>query len=213
MLHRSIATYLRKSLIERSFQTNFHKKKTILDFKLFLTENPSIIELLDETLKKGLINAYPELSSSIGNVNTLIVPGKVEFGDYQCNVAMQLTKVLKIKPNEIAENLVLHMKSNESIIDHMDITGPGFINIRISKKFIKNKLFNMLQPITNGNDADTDLDFNRIGIKKITNPQNIIVDFSSPNIAKEMHVVTKLSCEYIVIFVLYLFTIYFSYIL
>ena len=92
---------------------------------------------------------------------------------------MTLTKKLNMKPRAIAEKLseALDVKDIVSIIN---ITGPGFITMKLSETYVQNKLVDKLKDPT------------RLGINELKNAQRIIVDFSSPNIAKEMHVVINL---------------------
>ena len=100
---------------------------------------------------------------------------KPEFGDYQCNAAMVLAKRLKLKPREVAETLVSNLRI-EDVVGKLDIAGPGFINFHLCDDYLRSRLTAMSK------------DSERLGIAKASFPQRIIVDFSSPNIAKEMHV-------------------------
>ena len=128
--------------------------------------------ILSQRVRDALITAY-------GNdgilVEPMVLPGKSEFGDYQCNAALPLSKILKLKPRDIAEKLMSTLQVDD-IVERMDISGPGFINIHMSSNYIKNKLLKMVKDDT------------RLGISIVENPQRVVVDFSSPNIAKEMHV-------------------------
>ena len=104
---------------------------------------------------------------------------KEEFGDFQSNVCLILSKILNKKPKDIANEFItlLNNKSKiNNICEELEIAGPGFINIRLKNKiYIDNLIKN--------------INCSRAGIS-LTNEDNkkIIVDFSSPNIAKEMHV-------------------------
>jgi tRNA synthetases class I (R)/Arginyl tRNA synthetase N terminal domain len=124
-----------------------------------------------------------------------------EFGDYQCNAAMTFATSLsalqqfeqmkttsttnaattKITPRMIAENIATALipKLQQVIDVPMEIAGPGFINIKFSKSYLSQALYAIVNDRTN-----------RLGIspKSMNLKQRIIVDFSSPNIAKEMHV-------------------------
>jgi len=162
------------------------------------------MDLIDQELRRALRRAYPS-DHSIHSTNTMLFQGKSEFGDYQCNIAMPLSKILKQKPRDIAEtimsNIAVDADGARSVIEKMDISGPGFINIHLSSYYIKRSLYQMLQPVelhnkyvsTSSDDkspsSKIDLSYNRVGIPHVTQPQRIVVDFSSPNIAKEMHVV------------------------
>lgn len=96
------------------------------------------------------------------------------FGDFQSNMALTLSKQLKQAPRAIAEKIVGNLEAN-GIYETPTIAGPGFINIRLKKEFLESEI-NKIK-----NDE-------RIGIPKAAPPKTVIVDMSSPNIAKEMHV-------------------------
>ncbi len=98
---------------------------------------------------------------------------KVEFGDYQYNGAMALAKKLKTNPREIAQNLAKELDGN-SIFSKVEVAGPGFINLTLDKEFLEQNLLNTLN--------------NRAGVSKLNNPIKVVVDYSSPNMAKQMHV-------------------------
>ncbi len=99
-----------------------------------------------------------------------------EFGHYQCNIALGLSKVLKTSPRSLAEKIISHLDA--SIKDHcakIEIAGPGFINFTLSPAYLSSQLNEQL--------ADK-----RLGAVVPSKKQKIIVEFSSPNVAKELHV-------------------------
>ena len=102
------------------------------------------------------------------------VTNNPEFGDYQANVAMSLAKSIGDKPrniaNAIVENLVL-----ENICNKVEIAGPGFINLYLEQSFINDQIKAMAEAVN-------------LGIKSAETPETIVVDYSAPNVAKEMHV-------------------------
>ena len=104
----------------------------------------------------------------------LVSASNPKFGDYQSNVALSLAKQLGQQPRAIAEQIVAKLEVND-ICEQPTVAGPGFINLTLKTEYLDSQL-NAIQ-------IDP-----RLGITKAKEPKRVIVDFSSPNIAKEMHV-------------------------
>jgi len=102
-----------------------------------------------------------------------------KFGDYQSNVAMGLAKQLGKPPVRVAEDLVgaLHI---DDVCEPPTIAGPGFINLRLRPDFLAKQL-SSIPPADSAEGA-------RLGIAQTDAPETVVVDLSSPNLAKEMHV-------------------------
>jgi arginyl-tRNA synthetase len=103
-----------------------------------------------------------------------------EFGDYQSNCAMALAKLVRAKPRDVAARIVEHLDLTD-LCGPPEIAGPGFINLRLTKAF----LIGQLQAVPS---ADSTAGFDRLGIEPDPRPVRIVIDMSSPNLAKEMHV-------------------------
>ena len=101
------------------------------------------------------------------------------FGDYQCNCAMRLAKQLGDKPREVAQRLVDALEIDD-LAEPPEIAGPGFINLKIKTAYVEQCLAQI--PAAGEPEAE------RLGIPRVAEPQTVVVDLSSPNLAKEMHV-------------------------
>ncbi len=98
---------------------------------------------------------------------------KVQFGDYQANGVMAVAKKLGMAPRQLAEQVLTHL-SLDGIAQKVEIAGPGFINIFLAPEFLAEHV-------------DQALKSDRLGVS-VPEPQTIVVDYSAPNVAKEMHV-------------------------
>ncbi|AFP85409.1 arginyl-tRNA synthetase [secondary endosymbiont of Heteropsylla cubana] len=96
-----------------------------------------------------------------------------QFGDYQANGIMEIAKNIGLQPRFLAERVVNLLQLND-IAYKVDIVDPGFINIFLQSSWLEKHLFAALS-------------CPRLGIKAVL-PKTIVVDYSSPNVAKEMHV-------------------------
>lgn len=92
-----------------------------------------------------------------------------EFGDYQVNGVMAIAKTLQQKPQDLARQIIARVNKSE-VIDTLAVAGPGFINITLTREYLNQNLTRDLLQV------------------KLANPHKIVIDYSSPNLAKEMHV-------------------------
>ena len=97
-----------------------------------------------------------------------------EFGDYQANGAMGAAKRMGTNPRELAGRIVAAF-DGAGMVERLEIAGPGFINIHLAPAFLAARV----------EAAATDA---RLGIPASEQPQTVVVDYSAPNLAKEMHV-------------------------
>jgi arginyl-tRNA synthetase len=110
-----------------------------------------------------------------------------KFGDYQANGVMALAKKLKTNPRKLAEEVVKNLDISD-ICEPPEVAGPGFINLRLKTGFIQNALINMHEHKLLDTYKNVSVWVERLGIDKVDHSKAIVVDFSCPNIAKEMHV-------------------------
>lgn len=137
----------------------------------------TITEILIDHFYHAFQKAFPSLSLD-RNAVEISQTAQAQFGHYQCNSAMKFSKVLRLAPWQVSEKIVQQLQEMaevKELVSNLEIAGPGFINITLHTSFINQYVEFML------NDSHLGLDLPE---KK----QKIIIDFSSPNIAKEMHV-------------------------
>jgi arginyl-tRNA synthetase len=132
----------------------------------------STLEQLKAKFEQALIAAFGE---TMAGTDPMLVPASnPKFGDYQSNAALSLAKPLGQPPRAIAQMLINHL--NVADICHPPtVAGPGFINFTLKSAYLEAKL-------------NRSLTHPRLGVEPAKQPQRVVVDFSSPNIAKEMHV-------------------------
>jgi len=131
---------------------------------------------LNELFGASLKKAFPDVSD-----DPVIAPcNNAKFGDYQCNNAMQLFGKLKGKenapkaPRDVANALIANLPTNELVVE-TSLAGPGFINVRVAPKTLAQRV----SALITGDMAAFAPDLRG---------KKCVVDFSSPNVAKEMHV-------------------------
>ena len=98
---------------------------------------------------------------------------KIQFGDYQANGMMAVAKKLGMAPRQLAEQVLIHLDLN-GIASKVEIAGPGFINIFLDPAFLAQHVQQALAS-------------DRLGVTQPAK-QTVVVDYSAPNVAKEMHV-------------------------
>ena len=132
------------------------------------------------TLKRTLtdfIGAELATLTGLDEVNpNVITASKPEFGDYQANGVMGIAKRLGRNPRELGTELLARLNAAANpLVSHYELAGPGFINIHLAGDALRDRANELLvEP--------------RLLVLQTESPQTIVVDYSSPNLAKEMHV-------------------------
>lgn len=130
----------------------------------------NIRELLNERVLKAM-----QACGVPDHLPALIAPGKkAGFGDYQANGAMGAAKALGTNPRELAARIVEQLDL-QGIAEKIEIAGPGFINIDLDPDWLGQQV------------AVAERD-DRMGLATAAQPQTVVIDYSGPNLAKEMHV-------------------------
>lgn len=127
---------------------------------------------LSNIVQKTLESIVPE---DMHPIQPMLKPaGDKKFGDFQSNAALALAKQLKTNPRELATKIIEALKVDD-VCSKVEIAGPGFINFFLKPDFLAESLNQVYED-------------ERLGVPKVKNPEKSILDFSSPNLAKEMHI-------------------------
>jgi arginyl-tRNA synthetase len=129
------------------------------------------LQLIKDRFRTALVSLVADVEPYLA----MIKPAQESrHGDYQANCAMSLAKVLGKKPRDVAQEIVNRLDLDD-FLDPPEIAGPGFINLRLRTSWLAARLKEIA--------ADE-----RLGVAPATKPRTFVIDFSSPNVAKPMHV-------------------------
>ncbi|KGK00378.1 arginine--tRNA ligase [Thalassotalea sp. ND16A] len=130
----------------------------------------NIRQLLNEKVKAAMVAAgLPEDTNPAVSASS-----RPQFGDYQANGVMGAAKKLKTNPRALAQTVLDNLELND-IAEKLELAGPGFINIHLNKDWLAQQLAV----------AATD---SKLNVSQNPSPKTVVVDYSAPNLAKEMHV-------------------------
>ncbi|MFC4536831.1 arginine--tRNA ligase [Sphaerisporangium dianthi] len=125
--------------------------------------------VLTERVQQALGTAF---GSEYAGADPLIRPS--QFADYQANVALSLAKRLRRAPREVAQAIADALDAGD-VFSKVEVSGPGFLNITLNDTWVASQALRTLEDP-------------RGGVGLTTPPQTVVVDYSAPNAAKEMHV-------------------------
>ena len=126
---------------------------------------------LSEIVKGAFEKAFP--GEDFGFVR--VVPATdAKFGDYQCNDALKFAKKLKMNPREVGTKIAELLKG-ETVFEKVEVAGPGFLNLTVSTGWLNSQLLNI--------STSQHLNIPQSGAGK-----TVVIDYSSPNAAKQMHI-------------------------
>lgn len=131
--------------------------------------------LIESLLKQGLSSFLKEENLTLPDLAISVEhPRDLNHGDFSTNIAMVLAKSLKLAPRKLAERLISYIPSHE-FIESIDIAGAGFINFRLSLTCFLNRFEQLWTSEASG-------------VLPVETQETVVIDYSSPNLAKEMHV-------------------------
>ncbi len=131
----------------------------------------NLIQLFQERFRHAVHGWVDDLEPYVA----MIKPAQdAKFGDYQANCAMSLAKVLGQKPRDVALEIVKRLDLGD-FLQPPEIAGPGFINLRLQKTWMAARLQEMARD-------------DGLGVQPVQPPRTMVIDYSSPNVAKPMHV-------------------------
>jgi len=126
--------------------------------------------VLIKAFNSAIAKAFPEWQEKAEVVQST----QEQFGHYQCNSCLKIGKIYKLSPRNAAMQVIDLLRGSE-LFSSLEIAGPGFINITLSSSYLEKRVNEILvDPF--------------LGVPRLSSKEKVIVEFSSPNVAKELHV-------------------------
>lgn len=133
----------------------------------------TVESILSSWMRTAFRQALPEHEAEASSV-AVVATTSAEFGDYQCNHAMAMGKALRKPPRQVADAVVRAAGTHEAVA-RLEIAGPGFINIHLRTEWL-------------AQNAEAVLEDPRAGVPAVGEGRTVVLDYSSPNVAKPMHI-------------------------
>ncbi len=179
---RHVATKVLKIMPETVDPALQRQKKSNVPMKkkppIAVNDQFTLKSKLEDLIQKALNTRFPGLGTQEISLDQ---PEELNHGDYACNLALKLTKELKLPPQEIAEKIADQLKASD-LLEKVEIAGPGFINLFLSKQALHRELKTIIEEKDHYG-----------SLSKID--KTIVVEYSSPNIAKPLgahHLITTI---------------------
>ena len=137
-----------------------------------MSTNNGIEAVLAAWTKQALISSYDGISTDIDV--PIIATNDEKFGDFQCNIAMGLARELKCSPRDIASKMVQSGPPPKEV-EKIEIAGPGFINFFVTNEALNDALASIQYDV-------------HFGVPQKGKNKTVVIDYSSPNVAKPMHI-------------------------
>ena len=137
------------------------------------TAEVTVSDMLSAWIRDAFQRAFPDGAIDLSAVGVAETANSA-FGEYQCNAAMPLAKTLKMAPRAIAQAVADHAAPHEAV-ERLDVAGPGFINVFLSGAWLAARVEAMAAG-------------ERLGVPMLGAGRTVVLDYSSPNVAKPMHI-------------------------